>query len=218
MPANCTLCNSTKIETYILNLRGKNYFICKNCNLIFMDPDQHLNFGEQKIRYNFHQNSIQDIGYVKFLNSCIQPTIPFLEKYLEFNHEIGLDYGSGPEPTLFRILEKYGYKMENFDPIYNDFVLDKTYSYIFSTEVWEHFSNPFLEISKIKNLLKRNGILSIMTSTWNEDIDFKTWHYSNDDTHVSFYHKKSMEWIVEFFQWKVLKNPASNVWIFQNCN
>jgi hypothetical protein len=216
MSNNCTLCNSNEVESYISNLRGKDYFICKNCYLIFMEPNQHLDLNIQKTRYDFHKNGIQDEGYVKFLNTCIEPTIPLLKKFFSSSKDIGLDYGAGPEPTLFKILERYGFSIENYDPIYNDFILEKNYGFIFSTEVWEHFSKPFLEITKINNLLNTDGILSVMTSTWNESIDFKNWHYSNDDTHISFYHKKSMEWIAKFFSWKILANPVANVWIFQN--
>ena len=34
-----------------------------------------------------------------------------------------------------------------------------------------------------------------MTSIYSEDIDFDSWTYKDDITHVFFYHQKALEWI-----------------------
>ena len=44
-------------------------------------------------------------------------------------------------------------------------------------------------------MLKPKGSIFCLTSLYNEEIDFETWYYKNDDTHVFFYHKKALEWI-----------------------
>ena len=34
-----------------------------------------------------------------------------------------------------------------------------------------------------------------MTSIYSEDIDFDSWTYKDDISHVFFYHNKALEWI-----------------------
>jgi citrate lyase synthetase len=40
-----------------------------------------------------------------------------------------------------------------------------------------------------------NGKLYCMTEIYHVGIDFKTWNYKDDKTHVFIYHKKSLQWI-----------------------
>lgn len=216
MDQSCILCSSMDVELYIANLRSKNYFKCNNCFLIFVDTKFHLNFSEQKLRYDFHENSIDNPGYVSFLKKCINPTLPYIWKLGKNSDLQGLDFGSGPSPTLSEILSQNNLKVDNYDPIYFKEFPTKKYDFIFSTEVWEHFHEPLVEIQKIKNLLKPSAVVSVMTSTWNDGTDFETWYYPKDETHVCFYHEKTFSKIGEIFNFEILENPMDSIWIFQN--
>jgi hypothetical protein len=48
-----------------------------------------------------------------------------------------------------------------------------------------------------------------MTSTFHEGIQFEDWYYKNDQTHLFFYHRNSLEWIAkqyDFASWKLDAN------------
>lgn len=218
---NCLLCGSHQIQSFNHDSLKREWYYCKNCYLAFVDPKYQLNFYEQKIRYDFHQNQ-PTIGYIHYLNQIIEPTLPFLKLIPK---SIGLDYGSGPgseqnSSLLSEIIQqKTHHKMDCYDPIYNPYTLQtknqKQYSFIFSTEVWEHFNDPYQSIKSINELAIPNGILSIMTTPWNFDINFKKWYYTRDKTHVVLYHSNTMDWIGNHWNWSILSHPIEKVWIFQ---
>jgi 2-polyprenyl-3-methyl-5-hydroxy-6-metoxy-1,4-benzoquinol methylase len=69
------------------------------------------------------------------------------------------------------------------------------YDYVVSCEVFEHFHQPKTEIDRLISLLNQNGCLLIMTILYNDQIDFKTWSYRQDPTHVFIYRKETIEYI-----------------------
>jgi SAM-dependent methyltransferase len=212
----CPLCSNTNSYIYSKNPLQRNYIHCKDCYLIFVDSEFSLSLREQKLRYDHHENNIENKGYIRFLNQAIQPAIPYLA-----SRGVGLDYGSGPNSkirgsVLSRLLEARGYSMSNYDPIYQSSLdRDRKYDFIFSTEVWEHFTQPAESIYDIVKLLKDSGFLVVMTTAWNEELDFSKWYYAKDDTHVSFYHKRTMDWVGEKYNLKLLENLSEAVWIFR---
>lgn len=188
---NCTLCKSTntsllhKSETY-------NYLICKHCDLVFVKPGERPTPVEEKQRYDQHENDPEDERYREFLSQLFDP----LKKRLK-PHSYGLDYGAGPGPTLSVMLEEAGHSMEIYDPYYakNRSVLENRYDFITSTETVEHFYNPGEEFKKLWPMLKPGGYFGIMTLLRPEDEPFSEWHYTHDETHVSFYSKQTFQWI-----------------------
>ena len=83
--------------------------------------------------------------------------------------------------------------MQIFDPYFfaDTTPLSMQYDFITCSEAAEHFYRPAEEFKKLVGLLHPGGILGIMTSLWDETIDFATWYYRKDPTHVVFYHQKS---------------------------
>ena len=51
--------------------------------------------------------------------------------------------------------------------------------------------------------LNKNGVLLIMTLLYNENIDFKSWFYKNDPTHVFIYRKETIEFIARTYNLKI---------------
>ena len=196
---NCPLCKNNNLED-IQSLDQKQYFKCLNCYLIFQEKNFHLSKIEEKKRYKFHQNSIEDKDYVKFLNQAISPSLKYLNSKM-----VGLDFGCGPSPTLSKILEIKNINCLNYDLyFYPEFPKNK-FDFIFSTECFEHFRSPNQEINKILSLLNKSGLLIVMTSMWNENIDFKNWYYIKDPTHIAFYHKKTFELITNRYSLEILE-------------
>ncbi len=166
-----------------------------------------LDVADEKLRYDYHINNIEDTGYVNFLNRVIEPASKFLDESM-----IGLDYGCGPGPTLSQLIEQKEIKCDFYDPIYfPELDVSSKLDFIFATECLEHFYNPKQEIEKIIGLLKPNGILAIMTEFWKTKEEFPNWYYLKDDTHVSLFKENTFEYICKEFGFEVLYTDAKRV-------
>lgn len=207
---NCILCKHTNTELYfkknVRNANPRHYYKCESCSLIFVDPTQHLTLHEQKSFYNHHQNNPHEPGYRKHLNTLVQPLLNHLKPKSQ-----GLDFGSGPGPTLHLLIAEHEHQMYNYDPIYdsNTQTLDQQYDFVTSTEVVEHFTQPESDWKNLTSLVKTNGILGIMTQFQPQENEFANWWYHRDVTHVCFYAPKTFEWIAKKFFLEILvcENP-----------
>lgn len=190
---HCPLCSSPNFSTFQSAL----FFRCAECFLIFKDSKVRLNPQEEKARYQFHENSIDDQNYVQFL----MPTITEIKRNIPTPAR-GLDYGSGPSPVLADLLVKENYEVTAYDPFFSpkDLALLKPFDFVVSTEAIEHFFNPSVEFERIFKLLKKSGHLVIRTELYKENSSVTDWYYPRDPTHVSFFSEKTMRWIAEKFQ------------------
>ena len=196
----CPLCsNINKIET-IKGIDKNDYQYCPVCKLIFSLPENFLTTEDEKDRYRHHNNGIQYPGYVKFLNQAVEPALGYLKPGMEC-----LDFGCGPEPTLSILVKRRGLHCDDYDPLFFPELPDKKYDAIFATECFEHFYHPEKEIKTISSHLKENGYLIIMTQLWKGLERFHLWHYTNDDTHVVFYHKDTIGFIAKKFGFEIVQ-------------
>ena len=190
---HCPLCLGTTVSS----LGEKNlFFRCLTCDLTFKSPDSYLNPDKEKARYETHENSIDNKGYVNFLS----PVAEEVARRLPTSSK-GLDYGCGPQPVLALILNQKGFETGYYDPFFFPEGLNttKTFDFITCTEAAEHFFTPGQEFERIFSLLKPKGILVLMTEFLNEKIDIETWYYGKDPTHVCFFSKKTLKWIADKF-------------------
>jgi len=187
----CPLCESKEIVDYYSNKR-RDFLKCGFCNLVFVPNKFHLTPDEELKRYELHQNSPEDEGYKRFLSRL---AIPLQERLKAKSH--GLDFGSGPGPTLSGMLEDKGHTVEIYDYFYaNDKeVLRKKFDFITATEVFEHLRNPGQEIKMLWELLNPGGILGIMTKLVIDQQAFPKWHYITDRTHICFFSEKTFMWL-----------------------
>ena len=193
---NCPLCKITDISKFYQD-RYRKYFRCRECNLVFVPSENFLSVEEEKARYDFHQNSPDDQRYRQFLNRIFVPMQEFLEP-----ESHGLDFGSGPGPTLSVMFEDAGHSMFIYDYFYaRDLsVLERQYDFITATEVLEHLRSPKKELDRLWTCLKPGGKLGIMTKLLSVSEIFARWHYKNDLTHVCFFSRSTFEWLAS--QWK----------------
>jgi hypothetical protein len=128
----------------------------------------------------------------------------------------GLDYGSGPGPTLSVMLEEKGFQMKIYDPYFapQTDVFNRTYDFITCTETVEHFSQPGREFKRFDQLLRKGGWLGIQTEFLNSDPQFPSWWYRLDPTHICFWKRETMDWVSRRFGWKV-EFPRESVALFQ---
>lgn len=210
MKTECTLCNST--DTHLLcNRDNFDYLHCSDCDLIFVKLGQRLSSNIEKSRYDQHQNDPDDHRYRNFLNQLFEP----LERKLN-PHSFGLDFGSGPGPTINLMFEEKGHKMNIYDPFYaNDrSVFDLKYDFITTTETAEHLFDPKKEFELLWSCLKPGGYLGIMTHMVPSEEEFPNWHYRRDDTHVTFYRPATFQWMAD--QWEAdVEIIGDRVAIFQ---
>lgn len=195
----CTLCgeNTRLLATYI----NKDYFKCGPCGSVLMSPEFYLTPEAEEKHYLSHNNDINDPRYKNF----VSPVTSAISGFFKCDQS-GLDYGCGTGPVAAVELEKLGYTVKLFDPFFHNFpdVLDDTYHFVICCEVMEHFHNPHREFELLYNLLKPGGKLYCKTSLYTEDLDFRSWYYKNDPTHVFLYSPKSLEWIKTNFGFKGL--------------
>lgn len=206
----CPLCWSD--QTKIFSDETEVYHRCSDCDLIFIDPHYYLNQKEERNFYRTHENSIENEGYIIFLNRLMAP----FEKELHLG-QVGLDYGCGPGPTLSILFERKGYLMDIYDPFFfpNEEIFTKEYDFISMTEVIEHLHHPRKDLKRIINLLKKDGYLGLMTKLFNDNIDFNNWYYRKDPTHVIFFTKQTFNWIERYFSLDLIFEDHDNVFIFK---
>jgi hypothetical protein len=202
----CPLCGRAHNPRFQLN-----YFRCLECELTFLDPALRPDPATELARYDEHRNDPTDAGYRSFLNRLAGPLRDAVPPGSR-----GLDYGSGPGPTLSVMLEEAGYDVALYDPYYADHpgVLLDTYDFITCTEVVEHFFNPAAEFERLSGLLRPHGVLGVMTEPLTDEVAFPQWHYRRDPTHVCFYRVATMEWIAARHSWS-LSRPSPTVTLFR---
>jgi len=179
--------------------------------MIHVPPSLFLSPEAERAEYDKHQNSPHDAGYRKFLSRIFTPLSMRLEPG---SH--GLDFGSGPGPTLSLMFEEAGHRMSLFDPFYapGKEVLTSQYDFITASEVVEHLHDPAAELTLLWSILKPGGWLGIMTKLALNKEAFSSWHYKNDPTHVCFFSNTTMNWLAKQWQAQLMK-IGKDVLLFQ---
>lgn len=196
----CPLCMNEECYEYHQGSKpDRDYYHCPHCDLIFVPGRFHLCSEEERKIYDQHINLPEDPNYRAFLNRLYQP----LSKHLAQGAQ-GLDFGSGPGPTLSRMFEENGFSCAIYDKFYANEpnVLTQEFDFVSTTEVVEHLSNPKDIFELLFRLVhERNGILGLMTKQHAQDAEhFANWHYKNDPTHISFYSKRTFLYLSDRYQ------------------
>jgi hypothetical protein len=199
MTLHCPLCHSNQIKPYFQS-KDTTYLNCSQCDLVFAPKEFHLSDSEEKARYDSHQNNPEDERYRRFLSQVFNPVIDFIKP-----SAMGLDLGSGPGPTLSVMFEERGFKVDLFDKFYanDESIFNNKYDFITATEVVEHLDNPGAQLTKLCNMLNKSGVLAIMTKMLNNNIDFSSWYYKDDPTHVCFFSKVTMSYLANIWSMDV---------------
>lgn len=189
---NCPLCQSPSNHFYTQNSRE--FYFCSTCFSVFLDDKNYFSEEDEQKHYEHHNNDVFDLGYQQFAT----PIVNGIKKDFKPSNQ-GLDFGSGTNSVIVKLLRDASFQISEFDPYFsnNPAVLKSKYDYIACCEVMEHFYHPKKEFEKLYDLLLPNGKLYCMTELFNETKSFDSWYYKNDYTHVFFYHEKTIAWISE---------------------
>lgn len=190
----CPLCLGESVLPFHQDKRRR-YFRCQTCALIFVDPEQRLDPTAELAVYEQHENDPNDLGYRQFLRRLLDPLI----ERVGAPPLSGLDFGSGPGPTLSLMLSELGYTTAIYDPYFapNTDVLAEPFDFVTCTEVLEHFYCPSEDWPRLLQCVKPGGWLGIMTKLALDEDRFSRWHYKNDPTHVSFFSRDTFEYLAK---------------------
>lgn len=173
------------------------YMHCPKCRLVHVPPGWQISEEEEHAEYLLHENDPEDSGYRRFLSRLADP---LLERLPPGSH--GLDFGCGPGPALAQMLREAGHTVDLYDHFFaqNKAVFERDYDFITASEVLEHLRDPRQELDRLRGLLRPGGILGVMTKLVRDRQSFTTWHYIRDPTHVSFFSRKTLDWLAEEWQ------------------
>ena len=205
----CPLCQCKQSTLYAQDETGE-YRLCRKCSLVYVLEQEYLDEDAEKARYDLHTNSSEDAGYRKYLSKVSTPVLQRISKDAR-----GLDFGSGPGPTLSLLFEEAGHEMNIYDHFYakDKKVLEKKYDFITSTEVVEHLYQPGLVLDDLWKMINTEGLLCLLTQVYVKQDAFAKWYYKNDATHVCFFSLETMHWLAN--RWKAdLEVISKDIFIF----
>jgi len=206
----CPLCQTSHTDPFKVEKKpAHDYFHCAECDLIFMDPAEHLSPTLEKARYDLHENTESE-GYRAFF----QPLVDWVTATVPVFSDI-LDYGCGPTAFLAKWLGEKKYSVDAYDPFFFPKTALRKYDAIVSTEVFEHMAQPGADIEKLLSLLSPGGFLVVMTSGHSGRVAFAEWSYRRDATHVSFFSEKTFLWLAKKWNLQIVKSEDP-LWIFAN--
>ena len=212
LPANplaCALCAGHEVA----RIQGSDtHWVCASCDLRFLEPTRRLGPADEEGRYRQHNNDEHDPAYQNF----VAPLFRAVRERLSPGAR-GLDFGAGPGPALAYMFSENGFPTSLFDIFFwpDQKVLDKSYDFIVASEVAEHLYFPRQELRRLHRLLKPGGWLGIMTLLYRPDIDFLSWFYARDPTHVVFYSRTTFAWIEKHFEFSGLTYVGERIVLLQ---
>ena len=211
---HCPLCQQA--ASPLMRVKEIIFCACETCGLRFKNKAYFPNPADEKAQYDCHENNAYDAGYRRFLGTLTQPLSQVLPQGAQL-----LDFGSGPvatgqTPTLAMMMQEQGFAASFYDPFYHDdpACLTQDYDAVTATEVIEHFHYPRNMFDRLDKLIRPGGWLAVMTAVYNDTVDFATWHYHRDPTHVAFYRAETFHWIAHHYGY-TLNQPHKNVALFQ---
>jgi Methylase involved in ubiquinone/menaquinone biosynthesis len=157
--------------------------------LIFISSEQWLSPEEEKARYSNHENGADNPSYVRYLTD-ISHEIDRIPK----THPRVLDFGSGPEYVLTKVLRKRGIDCEPYDLVYGlgEEHLRSQFDIVVICETIEHIRDIQKELRLLRRLCKPEGYLFIHTELYPNKDHFLHWWYGLDPTHINFFNDNAL--------------------------
>lgn len=210
----CKICGNQTREFLDQQFNIK-YYHCERCDFISQDEERLISEDQERVIYDRHNNSYEDQGYTDMFRDFLDRAV------FEFvsDGKMALEFGSGPEPVLSKILAlEFAYDVDSYDYYYapEKIYIGKKYDLITSTEVIEHLKDPMAYFRLFKSLLKREGVMGFMTLFHPmDDEKFGAWWYRRDRSHISFFTSKTIEYIGEELGLKVMYNDNKRCFSFK---
>ena len=164
-------------------VQGRPMSQCPACRQIVVNPSHWPTRVQEKTRYDLHDNRWDNPGYREYLGNIAGHFRSFINQPCRV-----LDFGSGPESVLARLLRQSGQDAVAYDPLYNLPLPPATppFDAIILCEVFEHLRDLNSELLLIRQSLAPNGLLYLRTELLTPGQLPATWWYMNDPTHLRF--------------------------------
>ncbi len=209
MERPCSLCEAPSRRA--LESFGSPFYHCAQCDLIFVPREWHLSLAAQVDRYRRHQNTPEHAGYA----ARFEALVGLIQERCQQVSRI-LDYGCGPGPVLVQLLQRAGYEAVGYDPhFFSEADISRPFDAVVSTETFEHFADPRGEMKRILGLIRPGGYLAVMTEFHSGVERFGGWCYARDRTHVAFYSLRTLDYLCETFEMKMMFGDTKRLAIVQ---
>lgn len=197
------------------------FFQCLNCGFVFSNPTLR---EEDLIEF---YSSLEDKEYSQEADGRAKnfvPTLKYLEK-MEIPDKTLLDVGAA-SGIFMNLAKKHGYQVEGIEPsgslveeaksryglnlfkgTVEQFPQSKKFSIITLLDVLEHLTQPVPFMKKIASLVKKDGIVVIVTpdidSTMLKVVGNRWWHYRV--AHVNFFNLTSLTHLLSEMGFEIIK-------------
>ena len=221
----CKICHSAThliFRSKVLQKYYANYFKCDFCQFIQTEEPYWINES--------YQNAITDLDLGLLMRNLYNKGIvkAIIDKLFKKNG-VFLDYGGG-YGLFVRLMRDAGYNFyrqdnycenlfaRHFD--INDIFQKDNFELLTCFEVFEHLTDPLIEIEKM--LQYSHSILFSTTLQPTYSLSPETWDYFAPETgqHIAFYTKNSLEFIAKKYGLNLYTNNSSlhlltnNKWSF----
>ena len=212
-PGNDTICPFCGDSFHLFIIKSRQYLICSSCRFISLHPEFRPEPLPERQRYLLHKNDITDKKYIEYLGKFIF----VLESRLPSGSSV-LDFGSGPEPVLSKLISEKGYKVTSYDPFFADteYFLRAPFDAILVHETAEHFFDPAREFFRLAGLTGRYGLIILRTRLVPENQEsFTNWWYREDPTHVSFFSRHTLPFLARIMNANSYEIPEDDIIVFK---
>ena len=205
----CRLCGSESM-TLVCEDRRRSFYLCGECGLISVPPEYWLSVDDEKARYDLHDNSISNGGYVNFLSQVADVLISITHPGMTL-----LDFGCGKNAVLCQLLNDNGIVCHGYDPLYQRLLPDiDTYDVIILCEVIEHIRDINTELQLINRLL-RGGAIVLRTQICDNSSSILSWWYAQDPTHINFFNRRSLDKAADIINKQVIATNHPDIFIIR---
>ncbi|MCP4220341.1 MAG: class I SAM-dependent methyltransferase [bacterium] len=216
----CKIC-SHDVRTIYDRQFKTDYYLCPNCEFLFIEDARLPSPEKEKAEYLSHNNTIDSPGYAdmfrKFIAKAVTPFLPDLPP-----EEIRvLDFGSGPGDCVLSILLKeIGLDVDVYDVYFSPgkTYQGKQYHLVTCTEVVEHLGDPMAVFRLFSDLLLPGGTLALTTlfhpiaeEVPGGEEKFRDWWYRRDITHISFYRPNTLAFIAKLIGFRLTTADDRNM-------
>jgi SAM-dependent methyltransferase len=189
----CDLCGHPDL-TPIPPAQNRRLSQCPACRQIVVDPSHWPTLTQEKARYDLHDNRWDNPDYREYLQKIADHFLSFFNRPLRI-----LDFGSGPDGVLARLLQQSGQTVVAYDPLYNLPLPPSAglFDAIILCEVFEHLRDLDSELALIRQSLAPDGVLYLRTELLNPGQPLDSWWYMNDSTHLRFLCPESLVFLAQ---------------------
>jgi len=226
----CPVCNEIRIKiTY--HIHKYEYMKCQNCGTLFIQNNIN-NFNQYNHKYFSGKDDNNFSGYPDYIAQSAALKRNFKKYLIEMKNsfsfekknllDIGCAHGFFLDEARRKGFDVFGYdisvdaiKWMNKNLGINGIsgkspaIISGKYDVIMLSEVFEHISEPNTFLGNVKNKLKKNGYIIIVTGNCDSFLAKllrSKWWYLNPPDHCIIYSRKSLKMILENNQFQIIKH------------